>query len=284
MSWFTSSDRNVQSKTPSSSLKKRYQHPLSLLGGSLIMGMMSLPAAASNLISSTEYLDYSIPTAIQERCTTNNNCPDIEVKYLQSSQAWINQIINQRINGFVVNAKPSEAPTNPATSSKAVKAALDDFARSSFEDMPDDRVMAYNLMVAPEYLGHINTLELFDINSYVFTGGAHGMAYSEYLILDHRTKQPVTLSDMLVHGKNPRFEALAKQAYKQWVKTVADNPADYEKSWPFMLSDDITLTEKGMDIRYSLYAISPYAYGMPVLSIPYSQLRGVIKPQFLPQQ
>ena len=35
-------------------------------------------------------------------------------------------------------------------------------------------------MVTPEYLGHVSDFELFEINTYVFTGGAHGMTYSEY--------------------------------------------------------------------------------------------------------
>ena len=137
-------------------------------------------------------------------------------------------------------------------------------------------------MVTPDYLGHVNDFELFEIHSYVFTGGAHGMPYSEYLTFDLNTKKQVTLDDMLIKGKKPRFEALAHDAYKAWVKTVADDVSSYEKSWPFTLSDNVTLTDQGIDIRYQHYSIGPYAYGMPVLSIPYSQLQGVIKPQFLP--
>ena len=41
------------------------------------------------------------------------------------------------------------------------------------------------------------------------------------------------------------------------------------------------LHEKGIDIRYQHYSIGPYAYGMPVLSIPYNKLGGIIKPRFI---
>ena len=87
---------------------------------------------------------------------------------------------------------------------------------------------------------------------------------------------------MLQPNKKSRFNALAYSAYKEWVKTVDEDVASYEKSWPFTLSDNVTLTDTGIDIRYQHYSIGPYAYGMPVLSIPYNQLQGVIKPQFLP--
>ncbi len=255
---------------------------IGLLASGLLMGAASLSANAGSLISSTEYLDYQLPEKIQKICTERDNCPDIEVKYLKSNHSWIDNTVNARIDALVVNSKPSESGARVVKTPDDVKAALDEFVTSQFAEVPADSVFVYSLMVTPEYLGHVNDFELFEINSYVFTGGAHGMPYSEYLTFDLTTKKQVTLDDMLIKGKKPRFEALAHDAYKAWVKTVADDVSSYEKSWPFVLSDNVTLTETGINIRYQHYSIGPYAYGMPVLSIPYSQLQGVIKPQFLP--
>ncbi|MDN5565872.1 MAG: RsiV family protein [Psychrobacter sp.] len=255
-------------------------------------------ASAGTLISSTDYLEYELPQNIQDICYEQNNCPNIEVKYLNTNHDWINTIVNARVNNIVINSKPSELPANQAISMQAAKLAIDDFSQSKFKDMPADSSGSYELIVTPEYLGHIKRghvkqghakhgqhedLELFEINSYVFTGGAHGMPFSEYLIFDPNTKTQIMLADMLEQGQEPYFEALAYDAYKEWVKTVDDDISSYEESWPFMLSDNITLTDKGIDIRYQHYAIGPYAYGMPVLSIAYNKLSGIIKPHFLPK-
>lgn len=255
---------------------------IGLLASGLLMGAASLSANAGSLISSTEYLDYQLPEKIQKICTERDNCPDIEVKYLKSNHSWIDNTVNARIDALVVNSKPSESGARVVKTPDDVKAALDEFVTSQFAEVPADSVFVYSLMVTPEYLGHVNDFELFEIHSYVFTGGAHGMPYSEYLIFDQQTKKPIQLADMLQPNKKSRFNALAYSAYKEWVKTVDEDVASYEKSWPFSLSDNITLTDQGIDIRYQHYSIGPYAYGMPVLSIPYSQLQGVIKPQFLP--
>ncbi len=257
---------------------------IGLLASGLLMGAASLSANAGSLISSTEYLNYQLPEKIQKICTERDNCPEIEIKYLKTNHGWIDKTVNARIDNLVVNSKPTaeSAPIKTKSSQEDVTAAIDDFATSQFQDMPEDVSWDYSLMVTPDYLGHVNNFELFKINSYVFTGGAHGMPYSEYLTFDLNTKKQVTLDDMLIKGQKPRFEALAHEAYKTWVKTVADDVSSYEKSWPFTLSDNVTLTDTGMNIRYQHYSIGPYAYGMPVLSIPYSQLQGVIKPQFLP--
>jgi len=255
---------------------------IGLLASGLLMGAASLSANAGSLISSTEYLDYQLPEKIQKICTERDNCPDIEVKYLKSNHSWIDNTVNARIDALVVNSKPSESGARVVKTPDDVKAALDEFVTSQFAEVPADSVFVYSLMVTPEYLGHVNDFELFEIHSYVFTGGAHGMPYSEYLIFDQQTKKPIQLADMLQPNKKSRFNALAYSAYKEWVKTVDEDVASYEKSWPFTLSDNVTLTDQGIDIRYQHYSIGPYAYGMPVLSVPYSQLQGVIKPQFLP--
>ena len=264
----------------------------------VIGSAFTVHANAGTLISSTDYLEYELPQRIQDKCYEQNNCPKIEVKHLKTNHDWINSIVNARVNNIVINSKPSESAISKATSTKAAKLAIDNFSEAQFIDMPANIPWSYELMVTPEYLGHIKLghvklnrakldqnedIELFEIDSYIFTGGAHGMPLSEYLIFDPNTKTQVKLGDMLEQGKKPRFEALAYGAYKAWVKTVDNDVNSYEKNWPFTLSDNVTLTDKGLDIRYQHYAIGPYAYGMPTLSIPYNHLNGIIKPRFLPK-
>jgi len=257
---------------------------LSIVSSALLFGTLSFSAYAGSLFSSTEYLDYQLPKKLQETCAARDNCPEIEVKYLKTNHKWINDITNQRINTLVVNSKPSEsAPITTKATPAAVKSALDGFAASQLNELPSDSAFAYSLTVTPEYVGHINDFETFEISSYVFTGGAHGMPYSEYLVFDQKTKKQIKLVDMLQSGKKLQFKALAYNAYKDWVKTVDKDVKNYEKNWPFTLSDNVTLTDKGVDIRYQHYAIAPYAYGMPVLSIPYSKLSGIIQPRFIPK-
>ncbi|OLF37134.1 RsiV family protein [Psychrobacter sp. Cmf 22.2] len=259
-------------------------NPLTTFGIAVLLSAFSLTSNATTLISATDYLDYNLPKRLQERCIKRENCPKIDIKYLKTNHDWVNGVVNERINNLVINSKLSEsAPIKNKSNQADVKAAIDDFAASQFVDLPEDSVFIYHLTIEPEYLGHVDRFELFEINSYVFTGGAHGMPYSEYLIFDSATKQQVQLVDMLQKGKKSDFEALVYDAYKKWVGTVANDTHVYEQSWPFVLSDNITLTDKGIDIRYQHYSIGPYAYGMPVLSIPYDKLNTIIKPYFMPQ-
>lgn len=236
-----------------------------------------------HLVSTTEYLDYELPKSIQEHCLERGKCPEIEIKKLNTNHDWINQMVNKRAGELAINITASDVASKSTNAKVNLKEALDNFAAESLE-LPKDVPWAYQLMITPEYLGHVSSFELFEIDSYVFTGGAHGMPYSEYLIFDHTTKAQIGLDGMLQPGQASSFETLAYKAYKEWVKTVDNDVESYEKQWPFVMSKNITLTDKGVDIRYQHYEIGPYAYGMPVLSIPYDKLKSIIKPHFIPKQ
>ena len=75
---------------------------LSIVSSALLFGTLSFSAHAGSLFSSTEYLDYQLPKKVQESCTARDNCPEIEVKYLNTNHKWINDITNQRINTLVL--------------------------------------------------------------------------------------------------------------------------------------------------------------------------------------
>ncbi len=184
------------SRQPVTTFNRSYL--LTMIASAMLLGTASLSANASTLISSTDYLEYELPKSVQDECLAKNNCPDIDIKYLKTNQNWIDTSVNARINNIAINSKPSESKPTNNSDAKSIKAAIDDFAKAQFVDVPEGSSWSYQLMVKPDYLGHVKLgqtedFELFEINSYVFTGGAHGMPFSEYLIFDTNTKNQIKL-------------------------------------------------------------------------------------------
>lgn len=114
-------------------------------------------------------------------------------------------------------------------------------------------------------------------------GGAHGVGYAEYLMFDMDSKQQITLKDVLNSGQQTKFKALAYTEYKAWVKQSDNDIKTFEQNWPFVMTDNAALTDKGITLTYQPYEIAPYAYGMPKLTVPYAKLKGIVKPKYLPQ-
>lgn len=259
------------------------------LGGPILMAISAstvIPAQAATLIYNTNNLEYAMPEAVSEACLSKNNCPEVNIQYLASNHAWLNAIVNELINELVTDDRDLSAPASMSVEPKpknaaAIAASLDKFALSQLKDLPADSMLHYSIDVQPSYLGHVGDLELFEVSSYLYLGGAHGMPYAEYVLIDSKNKRRLTLDNLLIAAAKPKFEALAYEAYKNWIKDYTEDVAEYEKSWPFSMTDNVSLNDQGMVLKYQSYAIAPYAYGQPELVIPYNKLAGILRPQYL---
>lgn len=259
------------------------------LGAPMLMAMSAstvLPAQAATLIYNTDYLEYSLPEAVSEACLSKDNCPEVHIQYLATNHAWMNTIVNDLVNELATDGRDLSAPASESVKSKpksaaAVKTSLDEFTQSQMADLPADSMLHYSIDVQPEYLGHVGDFELFEVSSYLYLGGAHGMPYVEYVVLDSQNKRRLDLDDLLIAAAKPKFEALAYDAYKNWVKDFTNDVAEYEKNWPFSMTDNVSLNDQGVVLKYQSYAIAPYASGQPELVIPYNKLAGVLRPQYL---
>lgn len=257
----------------------------------VMFGVMSvIPAQAADFIFRSQYLDYELPKSVSEACQGKEDyrCPEIKVQYANSSQSWINHLINARINQLLPDSEPgynnvSQNYYNSGIDNDegSVHNRLDQFAHSQLNDISAGSSLNYSFQIEPTYWGHVGNVELFEVDSYLYLAGAHGMPYSEYLMLDTQTKQQIKLDDLLVPGKKKQLQAKVYQAYKAWVQQNNDDVESYESMWPFELTDNVLLTDEGLTFRYQAYQISPYAYGLPELVIPYSELKGIIATKYL---
>ena len=118
------------------------------------------------------------------------------------------------------------------------------------------------------------------------TGASHGIPATRFLNWDNRSNRMIELRDILLPGQAEAYEAALRQAHAAWQQNQPDaqqNPEQFARQWPFQMTDNFALTDTGLVVKYDVYAIAPYASGQPELTIPYSALQGVLKPEYLPQ-
>lgn len=129
-------------------------------------------------------------------------------------------------------------------------------------------------------------LTVVELSSGIYmTGAAHGMTASQFLNWDNRLNQALPLDRLLAPGRQAQFQALAQQAHAAWVQTLPDaqqDPQGWSRMWPFQPAINVALTDQGLVVKYNAYEIAPYSLGQPELLLPYSQLRGILRPEYLP--
>lgn len=215
---------------------------------------------------------------ILKNCGTHNNCPDLQFTYADSSNNTINYYLNQQINKFFdINTNSKNGiPSEKEFDTYAKKVAQQMLEEQESIDV--ENMITYSFSANIAYQGHYKNIEIFNISTGTYTGGAHGMATINYYMF--KNSQHLKLEDILFTNQTSALTSLAKDAFKQFL--IENGLNDEDSDFEFKLTDNYVLTDKGLNLLYQPYEITAYALGMPEFTIPYTKLKGIIKDEYLP--
>ncbi len=129
-------------------------------------------------------------------------------------------------------------------------------------------------------------LTAIELNTWqYFTGSAHGISATQFLNWDNTAGKVLGLADILEPGKSGAYVAALQEAHRRWLQSnpaAQEDPEGYRRMWPFQPSENFAITDQGLVVKYDSYQIAPYSSGQPELLIPYSELRGILKPAYIP--
>lgn len=122
-----------------------------------------------------------------------------------------------------------------------------------------------------------------EVSGYNYTGGVHGVSYTYFVNWDTKANKSISLKDVLTDGSSEQLTKTAEHIFRANEKLTdtssLDNQHDYFfKGGKFSLPDTYLVTPTGIRFLYNVYTIKPYAAGPTELSIPYSQIKSLIKP------
>lgn len=207
-----------------------------------------------------------------------DGCPDIKITQLSTNQAWLTQFLQQRV------LDASSMGPERATTKRTLQDNVNAFVHESQVDAKErGRPLSYSMDIDSQFLGQKGRLAQFQISSSSYSGGAHGISVSSYYIFDLKYKKQLKLADILLPGQQSKLHTLVYDQFKAWVEAndATLDMAEYEKTWPFHLTDNFMLDKDGLQLQYQQYEIGPYVVGMPDFSVPYAALKGLVKPEYL---
>ncbi|BCU65859.1 hypothetical protein F941_00488 [Acinetobacter bouvetii DSM 14964 = CIP 107468] len=261
------------------------------------------PDQSMKLIGDSEKLSLNMPDC------DGNSCPEISVERLSSNQSFIDQYIDDEILkqlGLILSVAPAQdkAQTAASEASAASEAKsplaqvetpkvklekqaapyMQAFIKLDQELKDLNSAQKISLMVKPKILNAGEPLATVVLNSSSYLGGAHGSSSQQYYNFDLKAKKLVKLDDIIAAKQKAALQKKAHEAFKTWVmdSKLADSVDEYEQAWKFKLSDNYFLGKDGLILQYAEYEIGPYVVGLPRLTLPYDQLQGILKPQYLP--
>lgn len=239
------------------------------------------PAQAAPTFAPIQAVTQSLK-ATQPNCS-GDNCSQAKAQRLVFAppHQWINPLVDAQL---VILADGGINETAPK--SNTIQARLNEFVQPDPE-LEGLSVGAYEMDIKSSISDQRDYFLSIALEGYYYTGGAHGSAVQRYLNLDRRSQKALSLDDILLPNQKEKLKALVYQRFVAWVKSneMGSDMAEYEKMWPFQLSEEWTLNDKGLVLVYGQYEIGPYVVGMPEFEVAYSELAGIVKPdyRFAPQ-
>lgn len=120
----------------------------------------------------------------------------------------------------------------------------------------------------PEFL----TIEL---NSYLFTGGAHG--YSSKRFLNFNKTKGKELENWQLFKDRENFQEFAEQKFRTQESIPLEAPINstgfmFERD-SFYLPENIGFTKEGVELLYNPYEVASYADGPIVLTLPFADVQ-----------
>lgn len=124
-------------------------------------------------------------------------------------------------------------------------------------------------------------LMCLQISTYAYTGGAHPNSHTDFVNIDTRTGKRIALQDIFKAHFAEKLRPIAERFFRKQCKIPEG------KRWSdlgfffehdrFELNDNFILGKSGITFYFNPYEIAPYAYGAMKCTIPFKDIRALIK-------
>lgn len=185
----------------------------------------------------------------------------------------LQMMIDERIASLV-----SETPDEG--SAKSIQELGQEFIRDFNEFVAENPELAldWNYAANVSVMIATDTLISLQVDSDVYTGGAHGLFATRFVNVDPKTGTAYLLDALLRPGYPDILTQLAYEDLQRQRGDKADSSGiSQEEDAAFTLNDNYGFRKEGIVFFYNVYEIGPYADGPTEILIPYERLVGWIK-------
>ena len=217
-----------------------------------------------------------IPLKFEETSIEKKEPVSIEVIYPKLNDASdVSSKINQSIE---TNIASQIAFFDEETDSLKLDDAITQFENRFVEFKNDFEADAtpWEVNINGEVVFQSPSVITVSVDSYTYTGGAHGNGVVTLLNFNPETGDLYTQDEL--YKKSPEFMKLVEDYFKTEIdKKGNDNPKDYFFGEDFKLPENIGFNEEGVVFLYNTYEMASYAQGITEFVIPYSVMSKYLK-------
>lgn len=201
-------------------------------------------------------IDKDDPVTIQVIYSKINNDSDVSTKINNT----IESTLAQQIAFF-------EEDTEDLSLEDAISQFEDRFV--SFKNDFEDNAAPWEVIINSEVVFQSIYVITIAVDSYSFTGGAHGNSVITLLNFDPETGNLYTQDE--IFKKSSDLDVLVEKYFKK-ESASKNNDEVYFFGEDFRLPENVGFNEEGIIFLYNTYEIASYAQGITEFTIPYAEI------------
>lgn len=202
------------------------------------------------------------------------SCPNVKITIPKAlTDAKIDKVINNAVKEEVIYLLDFNDENNATDIESAIASFTKGYA--DLQHLFTDEGMTWEANITGSIAYEDDTILTIKLDSYLFTGGAHGYQTSHYLNFNKLKALEVDIEDLFKNTSNFEKYAETKFRAQEGIPKNGDiNSTGFMfETGSFYLPQNIGYTQEGIQLFYEQYEIASYADGPILLTFPYSELQ-----------
>ncbi|MAQ74876.1 MAG: hypothetical protein CL613_00920 [Aquimarina sp.] len=248
-------------------INNKYKYCISALIAFILLGLQSC-----NNEDSLVFEKQRFDTSILKNCDTTD-CASVGISIIQALNKtkpaiMINSFIEDKVCGILAVGEK-----NPEENIERGIQAFNDFYLE-FKNEFSSESIPYEAEINSDITFQNNEIICIAMDSYTFTGGAHGYGGVAFLNFDQRTGQYLSPVNMLqdVDSFTQFAEQLFRKKFDIPTNASINSTGFFFENDQFKLPENIGVNNQEIILYYNTYEIASYAEGAIVLKIPKSEV------------
>ncbi|MBT8280388.1 MAG: DUF3298 and DUF4163 domain-containing protein [Muriicola sp.] len=208
-----------------------------------------------------------------------NSCPEISINYPRILEdTKLGRTVNSVIEAEIIELLTFADSLEVSNLNEAVNSFT--LGYSELKEVYPDETVPWEANIDAEVSFENRRVLSIKLDSYLFTGGAHGYSASHFLNFDIEKGEEINTRELF--RDLLAFRAYAETKFREKEKIPIDAPINstgfmFDRD-TFYLPENIGLTPKGILLLYNQYEVASYADGQIQLLIPFKEAKKFVSP------
>ena len=207
---------------------------------------------------------------------TGNNCNDCPLVLVNIPKALENDRISKTINNALKEEIIAQLTFEEEIEAPEIEDAIRSFSSGYIDlrDMHPEELAPWEAKITAEISYEDPRVITIKVESYLFTGGAHG--YGATRFLNFNKEKGSEIEDWELFNNQKDFQHFAENKFRKQENIPQGVPINstgymFERD-AFYLPENIGFTEEGVKLLYNEYEVASYADGPIELTLPYREV------------